>query len=280
MDVESQLFPRKSVSKLGIAPLTSMFFYGEGDRPVNDFRPEVHDSDGLLIAMDTGEWLWRPLANIGRLSVNAFTANSPRGFGLLQRDTIYDHYLDLEARYDLRPSIWVEPKGNWGEGRVELIQIPTPSEVNDNIVAFWVPRAPVEPGRSLAFAYQMSWFLGEGKGRSPRGHVTSTHIAVEDERIRKFVLEFDGDPLRQLPADTPVEAVIGMVGAKTSLVENQVYKNPVTGGWRVVFELAGEEEKPLNWMLNDNRNMSLELRVFLRHGADVLTETWNYELQL
>mgnify|MGYP000327270674 CR=1 FL=1 len=143
MEVDCTLFLRKAIDKLGIAPLTSMFFYGENtnQRPKDSFRPEIHDSDGLMIEMETGEWIWRPLRNPTFLQVNAFEADNPRGFGLMQRDLNFDHYQDLEAHYEKRPSAWITTKGPWGRGWVELVQIPTDDEIHDNIVAFWRPAA-------------------------------------------------------------------------------------------------------------------------------------------
>ncbi len=148
MDTECVLFLRKDVQKLGIAPLTSMFLYGETEngRP-GDYRPEVHDSDGLLIRTDSGEWTWRPLANPGRLALIPFREENPAGFGLMQRDWVFDHYQDLEARYEKRPSLWIEPRGNWSPGWVELVEIPSELEIHDNMVASWVPGKTAEKGR-------------------------------------------------------------------------------------------------------------------------------------
>lgn len=285
MEVDSVVFPRQAIGKLGIAPLTSMFFYGENrsQRPVNDYRPEVHDSDGLAMVLEHGERLWRPLRNPGQLSVNRFTATNPRGFGLLQRDTDFDHYLDLEARYDLRPSAWVEPKGEWGEGWIELIQIPSPNELNDNIVAFWVPKAKIEPGQSLAYAYRMGWQLFDPQ-RQPAGYVVATRIdnhhaaEGEDENMRRFMVEFEGQALRQLPADAPVEAEVA-VGEGAKLLETQAMKNPVTGGWRLVFQISSNKTDPIKQMLKPNEAQPVELRAFLRHGDDAITETWSYTFQ-
>ena len=77
------------------------------------------------------------------LQISAFADTSPRGFGLLQRERMFADYQDLEARYENRPSVWVEPIGDWGEGAVELVEIPSEQEVNDNIVAFWRPHDPL-----------------------------------------------------------------------------------------------------------------------------------------
>lgn len=284
-DVDSVVFPRQAIRKLGIAPLTSMFFYGENrsQRPVNDYRPEVHDSDGLAMVLEHGERLWRPLSNPKSLSLNSFAADNPHGFGLVQRDTDFDHYLDLEARYDLRPSTWVEPKGEWGAGHIELIQIPSPNELNDNIVAFWVPEAQIEPGQSLAFAYRLRWQHFEPQ-RQPTGYVVATRVdnhhpsEGEQEDLHRFLVEFEGEALQQLPAETPVQAVID-VGQGAELLESQVIKNPITGGWRLVFQLSEDKAGPIKRVLEANEAPPIELRAFLRHGADTLTETWSYVFQ-
>ncbi|WVM87847.1 glucan biosynthesis protein [Halopseudomonas pachastrellae] len=155
--VESVLFPRHDVELLGVAPLTSMFYYGENSiRPRGEWRPEVHDSDGLLVHDGgTGEWLWRPLRNPSTLRMDYFSVQNLRGFGLLQRDTDFRSYQDPEAIYDGRPSSWVETDGSWGPGKVVLVQIPTPNETNDNIVAFWQPNDPVERGKPLKHRYRV-----------------------------------------------------------------------------------------------------------------------------
>src|SRR5262249_29432638 len=148
VQVDARLFPRRQVAKLGIAPLTSMFFFGEGSsRRFDDFRPEVHDSDGLLMHLDTGEWIWRLLDNPTRINESSFATRDPRGFGLIQRDRDFADYQDIETRAELRPSVWIEPRGDWGPGRIDLVEIPTNTEKNDNIVAFWVPDQPLKPGK-------------------------------------------------------------------------------------------------------------------------------------
>ncbi|MET0440472.1 MAG: glucan biosynthesis protein G, partial [Casimicrobiaceae bacterium] len=140
LDIGARIFLREPVTKIGLAPLTTMYLFGENhpNPGATDFRPEVHDSDGLSIQSGTGEWIWRPLVNPKRLLVSSFALTNPAGFGLQQRDRRFSRYEDLEARYDKRPGVWVQPTGTWGAGRVELVQIPTPDETNDNIVAYWV----------------------------------------------------------------------------------------------------------------------------------------------
>ena len=190
VDVKAQIFLRENVSKLGLAPLTSMFTFGENQRPrTEDYRPEVHDSDGLLIQSGTGEWIWRPLTNPKRLLVTSFALDNPLGFGLMQRDRDFSRYEDLEARYERRPSAWVEPKGKWGAGRVELVQIPSPDETNDNIVAYWVPDAT--PAYAQALRIRVPHPVAEGFGdasrRSPGSRRPAAVVATPAIRTRASV---------------------------------------------------------------------------------------------
>ncbi|MGL4442914.1 MAG: glucan biosynthesis protein G, partial [Alsobacter sp.] len=157
VDVTMTLFPRRPIPRIGIAPLTSMFYVGENDRRFHDdFRPELHDSDGLMVHTGSGEWIWRPLRNPREISFSSFMDNNPRGFGLMQRDRTFEHYQDLDLGYEVRPSYWVEPRGNWGEGRIELVEIPTGDETNDNTVAYWTPNAVPEPGQTLVWGYRIT----------------------------------------------------------------------------------------------------------------------------
>jgi len=276
IDVQATLFFRRPVQKPGFAPLTSMFFYGENSsiRPVDDFRPEIHDSDGLLVHFASGEWLWRPLVNSRGFQVNSYATKDPAGFGLLQRDRDFDHYQDLETHYENRPSVWISPQGSWGEGRIELVQIPVNEEIIDNIVAYWVPgKAPV-PGQPVSFAYTMSWAYAEQIGH-PGGRVAATRTAegmVKIHRVkslRKFVVDFEGGRLEALAAGEPVAAVVD-VAQPAVLVETQVEKNRITGGWRLVLliDTAGIPES--------SQVTPVELRAFLTLAGDVLTETWSY----
>jgi periplasmic glucans biosynthesis protein len=272
-DVQARLYLREPVAKLAVAPLTSMFYFGENQRaPSEDFRPEVHDSDGLSIQASNGEWIWRPLVNPRRLLVTSFALTDPRGFGLMQRDRQFDRYEDLEARYESRPSVWVEPVTKWGAGRVELVQIPTPNEANDNIVAYWVPNAVPPPGTPLDFSYRMLWMKDTDR-RPPNGWVVQTRRGHGYQRSSasndtlKLTVDFDGPALRKLPVNAPVQADVGIAnGQSTDLV---VYRNDVTGGWRMVVELRRQDkEKPT------------EVRALLRNDKEVLSETWNYIIPL
>jgi periplasmic glucans biosynthesis protein len=276
IDVRGTVFRRKHVQKLGIAPLTGMFFYGEnsGQRPVDDFRPEVHDTDGLLIAFNTGEWLWHPLVNPRALIINSFKATDPAGFGLMQRDLDFNSYQDLEARYESKPSVWITPHGKWGDGHIELIQIPTGTELNDNIFTFWVPEKLPDVDKPVSFSYAMSWQY-PGASLPPAGRVIATRTAKgKEDQIKKFVIEFAGGKLAKLASDKPVSAVVS-VGSNAKLMEKQVYKNNVTEGWRLVFQIKPEEQQGMDRVLSQ-KHPPIELRAYLKEGSNILTETWSY----
>ena len=281
MEVNSTLFRRKEIKKLGIAPLTSMFFFGENtnSRPVDDIRPEVHDSDGLLMALQSGEWIWRPLVNPALLTINAFRSDNLSGFGLIQRDVNFDHYQDLETRSELRPSVWIAPAGDWGKGEVELIQIPTDRDIHDNIVALWKPEDMPPLTEPLSYDYTVKWAFAE-KTCSPAGRVTATRIGAGSEaETKQFVIDFGGGRLEKIGADDVVEGVV-TVPAGCRLVGQQVFKNTVTGGWRLVFQLQPEDPATLMEKVLPERKQVFELRAFLRRGQDVLTETWSYGFRL
>lgn len=158
LDVEVTLFAREELRHIGLAPLTSMFMFGEMDRSdIPDYRTAVHDSQGLAMLTGQGEYLWRPLSNPATLQISGFGDTNPRGFGLVQRNRVLGDYQDLQAQYHKRPSTWVTPIGNWGTGQVVLVEIPTRSEANDNIVAYWRPLNPLMPGTPYSFSYQLSW---------------------------------------------------------------------------------------------------------------------------
>jgi glucans biosynthesis protein len=265
MDVYSHLYLRKSVERLGIAPLTSMFLHGENtNRFADDFRPEVHDSDGLLIGKSTGEWLWRPLNNPRQLRISVFTDTKPSGFGLLSRDRNFDHYQDLEAAYHLRPSAWIEPLGDWGAGGVYLIEIPSEAEKYDNIVAFWVPDQPAVEGSEFRYDYRLHFVTDEFTAPGG-GKVVSTRVgAVEGEAGKyKFVVDFTSPLLKLLSPKANVVAEVSAVGTISNTV---VHKNEINGTWRLSFDLQPEK----------GRNPT-ELRAVLRVGKDILTESWVYQ---
>lgn len=274
MDIDVTLFPRTAIELLGIAPLTSMFAFGPHDRQgVDDFRPQVHDSEGLQIWSGSGEWSWRPLVNPAEeLRLSLFSNIDPKGFGLMQRTRDFAAYQDLEARYDLRPSVWVEPLDAWGRGHIRLIEIPSPSEVHDNIVAFWVPREPVEAGSEWRFRYRLYW-CREAPFHPPLAQVAATRVGTgglpgeqTDGQTRKFVIDFEGGLLNDTPADAPVQAMVDVAGGKVT--DPIARKNEVTGGWRAFFDLQPDGEAPV------------EMRCHLQLADKSLSETWVYQWTL
>jgi glucans biosynthesis protein len=266
MNVRARLFFRDSVATLGVAPLTSMYFFGENQPHRTDFRPEVHDSDGLMVATGSGEWIWRPLFNPRQTLATSFGMGELRGFGLMQRDRDFRDYEDPEASYELRPSVWMEPIGRWGAGRVELVQLNTPDETNDNIVAYWVPDKKPVAGESLEFAYKLYW-EGQQMQRPPGAWVVQTRAGrgfaelADDEQ--QFIVDFAGPALANLPPDAKVEAVVSSP-ANGEILQSNVYRVDATGAWRMAVRVK-----------QVNPAQATELRGFLRSGNDVLTETWS-----
>jgi glucans biosynthesis protein len=268
MDVSASLFPRRKVERLGLAPLTSMFMHGNTTPPRGeDYRPSVHDSDGLALWSGSGDWLWRPLSNPRRLRLSVFAEPSIRGFGLLQRNRDFRDYQDLEARYERRPSLWVEPGQGFGAGAVWLVEIPTDAEIHDNVVAFWMPAAPPEPGRRLDLAYRLHW--GEPPHRPALGTVAATRLGRGGfagraaDGLRKFVIDFRGGALENLAEAQPIEPVITVSEGKTANVA--VQRLPGPAGWRLTFDFRPEGSRPQ------------ELRAYLKQGAEALTEIWSFQ---
>ncbi|MFM9976129.1 MAG: glucan biosynthesis protein [Beijerinckiaceae bacterium] len=271
MEIEKRLFIRKDIERFGVAPLTSMFWYSETVKPTAvDWRPEVHDSDGLGIWTGSGERLWRPLNNPGRTIASSFRDDNPKGFGLLQRDRLFDHYQD-GVFYERRPSLWVEPLGPWGKGTVQLIEIPTDDEIHDNIVAAWIPERPVKAGEELRFAYRLHWQADEPYP-TPLARCIATRLGnggqpgtVRPQGVRKFMLEFKGGPLESVPFGVKPEAVLWASRGTFSNILVEAVPNDVPGHWRAQFDLKADGGDPV------------EMRCLLKAGITVLTETWLYQ---
>jgi len=254
VDVQSRVYLRDKVGRLGIAPLTSMFLFGSNQpSKVLNYRHELHDSTGLSIHAGNGEWIWRPLNNPKHLAVSSFTVENPKGFGLLQRGREFDRYEDLDDRYDKRPSAWVEPRGDWGKGTVDLVEIPTADETNDNIVAFWNPEKLPEPGQALEHDYRLLWTSNEDQLHSPdtawvkqtlrsTGDVKQSNLIRQPDGSVAFLVDFQGPVLAALPEDAPVRSQVS-VGDNAELVENNLRYNPETKGWRLTLRLKVKDPK-------------------------------------
>lgn len=299
MDVKSTLFPRRGAqipAKIGLAPLTSMYLYSELENgSQSDYRPEVHNSDGLLLTTGGRDWIWRPLSNASRLAVNSFTMQNPRGFGLLQRDDNFDHYQDIEARFERRTSLWIEPEGDWGPGRLELIEIPSRIDIHDNILAFWIPDKKAESAAgngggggmasfpsSLSLTYRMYW-MAPNVTPHDLGRAVATRLVRDVERGRaRYIIDFESAALNALPADTGLSSVIE-TPPQCPVLEKQLIKNPATGGWRLDFTVALARPDGVVQSILSARDAPprQRFRALLKKGEnlpDPLTEAWVYDM--
>ena len=261
-DVQSRLYPRVELRHAGIAPLTSMYQFGASDRVgVDDYRPAVHDSEGLALWTGAGEQVWRPLHNPAVVQDSGFEDGSPRAFGLMQRQREFSDYADSEAHYEKRPSAWVEPMGDWGKGAVHLIELPTADEYHDNIVAFWQPAIPLAPGREHRFDYRLHW-CNEHSWKPELATVADTMIGAAADRRRRVIIDFRGSALKGMHTQS---GIVADVWSNAGTVSN-VVAHPVeaTGGWRIGFEVdpAGMQ--------------AVELHARLMQGKQAVSETWLY----
>ncbi len=280
VDVRGRVYLRSNVGKLGIAATASMFLYGANQpAPGANLRPELHDSDGLAIQAGNGEWIWRPVNNPRRLATSSYAIENPRGFGLLQRERDFDNYQDLDDRYETRPSLWIVPKGDWGKGRVELVEIPTNNETNDNIVSLWVPEQTPKPGEAFDFEYAMYWTRDEARHHDPKvawvaqtrrstGEIRGADLIRRPDDTIAFSIDFEGPVFKELPADVVIGSNVSSNG-NAEIVEATTRRNPVTEGWRLLLRIRPKDAaKPV------------ELRAQLRNGEAILSETWSYQLPL
>ena len=262
MDIRSVLFPRVDIPEAGIAPLTSMYYFGPDRRTyVDDFRDAVHDSSGLRIVNGAGERIWRPLRNPAMVETSAFLDSNPRGFGLLQRPRDFTHFRDAEAHYEQRPSGWVEPVGDWGDGSVMLVELPSTEEIMDNIIAFWRPGTPLAAGSEQQYAYRLTW-CQEPAEPLPLAMVIATRggqAHLEERRPEKqLVVDFDLGMINFATIEPVLEASAGEVTG--------VGISPLPGGniVRVGFHfLPGDIP-------------SIEFRLHLQSEGQVASEVWLY----
>jgi glucans biosynthesis protein len=276
--VRAVLFPRVAVHRFGVAPLSSMFWFGENSRRrFDDLRPEVHDSDGLAIQLGTGERIFRPLTNdSGNLDFSFFSVPKIGGFGLLQRDRAFSSYEDGEASYHQRPSVWIEPINDWGPGKIMLMEIPTTNELADNVVALWEPETIPQPGTRHEFLYRQHWTMAEDPSHAG-GHVVATRTGLHDwqKNQRTMAVEFAGVDSAKLKDGKAPEAVVQFIGDGGTRAKIQgVAVQPLPGGrWRAGFQIIPAKE---GTKLSDIG--PLELRAALKTGDDYLTETWAYRI--
>jgi periplasmic glucans biosynthesis protein len=259
IDVDVTLFPRVDLLAFGIAPLTSMFLFDPTNRArFDDYRNAVHDSDGLLILNGRHERLWRPLANPRSLQVSSFADDSPRGFGLIQRKRRFGDFEDVEAQYDRRPSAWIEPKGSWGPGHVELVEIPSDREINDNIVTYWQPVRPLVAGQRARFAYRLRFTAEPLDASIARVVATRIGQALQSEGQRSFVIDFQG------AGPVPSDLALRVTTSAGDVLAPRGQLVPQSGVYRVSFEL------------DPGRAALAELRAEVMSGGRPWGETWLY----
>ncbi|MEC9060895.1 MAG: glucan biosynthesis protein G [Pseudomonadota bacterium] len=273
--VESWLFARDDVNKLGIAPFTSMFLYGENtEKRHDDYRPEVHDSDGVLMVTHADEEIWRPLTNPARLQVTSLSDANPKGFGMLQRDGKWDNYLDAEANYHLRPGLWVTPEAGFEKGRLEVVEIPTKSEIHDNIVAFWTPEKPFKAGESLYFAYELKTveqnpFVSELASvvRTRQGKAVLPGDEFKDDALsttRQFSVDFSA------PSDTAFDnksMKLVVQGTNGTISQQRLYLVADGQEWRATFFVKPKEKQ------------TVDMRAYIEKDGKRVSEVWNYVYQ-
>lgn len=275
VDVKSRLFLRDKVGKLGIAPLTSMYLFGS-NQPANmtNYHQQLHDSDGLSIHNGNGEWIWRPLNNPRRLAISTYQLTNPKGFGLLQRERNFNSYQDLDAGYQKRPSGWVEPVGNWGKGQVELVEIPTNDETNDNIVAFWTPEQLPKSGQAFEYSYRLhftSQLADPSVARVSQtlrsdGDIRLTSLSRQTDGFISFMVDFAGPKISKIANKATFIPEVSL-NDNAEMVNQSIRYNPNTKGLRLLLQIKVKDPKKVT-----------EMRAALTSGGKTMTETWSYQL--
>ena len=277
MEVENHIYARKDIQQMGIAPMTTMFDCGTNERRMCDtIHPQIHDSDRLAMWTGAGEWICRPLNNPQRLTFNAYQDENPRGFGMLQLDHNFESYQDIMGWYNKRPSLWVEPIGQWGKGAVSLMEIPTTGETLDNIVCFWQPEDAIKAGSEHSFSYKLYWSgLPPVQSSLSRVHATRTGMGGFPEGwapgehypnvwARRFAVDFVGGDLKAF-ANKGIEPVIDVSSGTIKQVEI-LYVEPING-YRIQFD----------WYPENDSVAAIDMRMFLRSQGETLSETWLYQ---
>ena len=270
MTIEARLFPRADIERVGIAPLTSMFWYAKHNRKMAiDWRPEIHDSDGLSVWTGAGERIWRPINNPLSVQTSSFFDVNPRGFGLLQRERRFSEYEDDSTFYEKRPAVWVEPLGDWGEGVVQLVEIPTADEIHDNIVAYWTPKEPFRAGHPRTIRYKLHWRLEEPYP-APLARAIATRAGIggipgqpRPKGTVKYVIDFRGGKLGEFTKRGDIDVV---VSASSGTIERQaVYPVVDAEKWRAMFDFTAASADPV------------DIRLYLRRDNEAISETWLFQ---
>ncbi len=273
IETTARLYLREDIPQLGIAPLTSMFLFAERNRhQFDDYRPNVHDSDGLAIETQNGTRMWRPLSNPPKLASSYFSEISPKSFGLFQRDRSFASFQDPSANYERRPSVRVEPLNDWGKGTVRLVEIPSDLEANDNIVAFWMPEGGGAAGQEMEFRYRLVWGDLSPDEKAEKAYILETRAGeggfsgVENtDGTRKFVIDFKGGLLAKLP-ESAIDTLKPITAATGGEIVTQTLSFiPQEGIWRLVMDVSAEP------------GSTVELLARIEGYGKLLTEIWAYQ---
>lgn len=267
IDTEATIFMRAAVDNIGLATMAGTYVTGPLDRRrSDDVRPAVFDVAGLQMLNGRGEWLWRPISNRETLQISAFVDENPRGFGFLQRDRDFNRFLDDDVHWERRPSLWIVPLGDWGPGTLTLVEIPSDSEINRNIVAYWRPRAGLLAGAEASFAYRQFWCWSPPE-RPPSA--TALHArsgrqpgATAGARRRRFIVEFSGDVFGDAQRNQEIAANLAVSQGSVSMP--RIFVSSERKNCRVLFDLEAGGEP------------SSELRLFLEAAGKPISETWLY----
>ncbi|MGL4637744.1 MAG: glucan biosynthesis protein [Beijerinckiaceae bacterium] len=262
IDTEATVFARTALDSIGLCPMQATFLFAANKRRnVDDYRPSVHDVSGLQMLNGRGEWIWRPLNNPEQLQISSFMDDNPRGFGLVQRNRDFANYQDDDARFELRPSLWIEPIGDWGPGSVQLVEIPSDSEVNDNVIAFWRPRTPLAAGSETTLTYRQFWCWTPPEKSDLAAAVSFRIGRGSTGRRRKCLVEFAGDVFGQ---DAQPDMKLVLSASSGQITQSRLVVNAARKSARVHFEIDPGNEN------------ATELRLLIESNDKPLTETWLY----
>ena len=262
MDTECTLFARAALDNFGLGAMTGTHLLGPLAPHADDVRPRVYDFSGLQMLTGHGEWLWRPVANRETLQISSFMDQNPAGFGVMQKERDFELFLDDDQHWELRPSLWVEPIGDWGSGSVDLVEIPSESEINQNVVVYWRPNAALKPGTGTPFAYRQFWCWTPPK-RPSLAAVTksrSGRAPGSSDARRRFLVEFSGDGL----SDPKVQKSAKVTASPGSITSVRTFASPASKTFRVVFDLDASSQN------------TSELRLVIESAGKPISETWLY----
>jgi glucans biosynthesis protein len=262
IDTECTLFARVAVDNIGLGTMSATHLLGFMDHhKFDDLRPNVSEVCGLQMLTGAGEWLWRPVANRDTLQISTFIDEKPRGFGFLVRDRAFDDYADEDQHWEKRPSLWIEPLGEWGQGGVQLIEIPSESEGNDNILCFWRPKQQLAAGSETPFAYRQFWCWNPPEQPDLARAVTSRSGRGSGKR-RRFLVNFEGDILANAERTAGLKPTLTAGGG--TITQVRAYPSDNNKSVRVLFEI------------DPGSDQSSELRLVLEAQGKAVSETWLY----